>query len=118
MKLISHLGRFIFAGVFIIFGLFHFMKGQAMAEYILPEWPVATILVYVAGAGMILAGVSIIINFKAQLASLLLALLLFIFILVLHLPKVLDGDQLSTTMLLKDAAMMGAALYLAGNLKK
>jgi putative oxidoreductase len=128
MKFLSSLGRFIYAIPFILFGVFHFMNGHAMAQMVLKGWPIADGLVYVAGLGMILAGVSIIINVKARLACLLLAMLLLIFILALHLPNLLAGDASGISMvsllknsamasLLKDTALLGAALTYAGILK-
>jgi putative oxidoreductase len=119
MKFISTLGRFIYAIPFILFGVIHFMKGHEMAQMVLKGWPIADGLVYVAGLGMILAGISIIINVKARLACLLLALLLLIFILGIHLPKVMHGELYGMAMatLLKDSALLGAALTYAGMLK-
>jgi putative oxidoreductase len=119
MKFLSSLGRFIYAIPFILFGAFHFMKAAPMAHMVLKGWPVADGLVYVSGLAMILAGVSIIINVQARLACLLLALLLLIFILALHVPAVMHGDPSGMAMggLLKDTALLGAALTYAGILK-
>jgi uncharacterized membrane protein YphA (DoxX/SURF4 family) len=128
MKFLSSLGRFIYAIPFILFGVFHFMRGHEMAQMVLKGWPIADGLVYVAGLAMILAGISIIINVKARLACLLLALLLLIFILAIHLPKLMGGDTSGISMvtllknaamvsLLKDSALLGAALTYAGMLK-
>ena len=113
MKFLSALGRFIYAIPFILFGAFHFMKAAPMAHMVLKGWPIAD------GLAMIMAGVSIIINVQARLACLLLALLLLIFILALHLPSVMHGDPSGMAMggLLKDSALLGAALTYAGNLK-
>jgi putative oxidoreductase len=118
MKTLTALGRFIFAIPFIIFGLNHFMHAPEMAGMVLKNWPIAEGLVYIVGLALILAGVSIIINVKARLASLLLALLLFIFIVTLHLPSLLHGNSSSLVSLLKDMALMGASLTYAGILKK
>ena len=116
MKTLTALGRFIFAIPFIVFGLNYFMHAQEMADMVLKNWPVAEGLVYIVGLALILAGVSIIINVKARLASLLLALLLFIFIVAIHIPSILNGNN--ATNLLKDMALMGASLTYAGILKK
>jgi uncharacterized membrane protein YphA (DoxX/SURF4 family) len=117
MKTLSSLGRFIYAIPFFIFGLFHFMNAPAMSG-ILSGWPIAEAFVYFSGLALILAAVSIVLNIKARLASLLLALLLLIIILVVHVPSVMGGSQEATTSLLKDVALMGAALTYSGILKK
>lgn len=82
------------------------------------EWPFAEGFIYISGLGLFLAGVSIFINLKARLAALLLALLLFIFIIVIHVPSIVNGNQMAMSQLLKDAALMGAALTYSGILKK
>ncbi len=111
-------GRIVYALPMAVFGLFHFMNGSAMAGMI-PSWlPGGVFWIYLTGAGLIAAAVSIIIQKKAALATLLLGIMLVIFVLVLHLPGALgggDGAQLSTSMLLKDLALAGAAFYMSGN---
>jgi len=116
MKTLSTLGRFIYAIPFIIFGIFHFMNAGAMAGMI-SKWPVAEGLIYISGLALILAGLSIILNIKARLASLLLALLLLIIIIGIHVPAVMKGDQMAMGSLLKDIALMGAAITYSGLLK-
>jgi uncharacterized membrane protein YphA (DoxX/SURF4 family) len=116
MKALSSLGRFIYGIPFIIFGAFHFMNASGMAG-ILKGWPIAEALVYLSGLALILAGASIVINIKARLASLLLALLLLIIIVTIHLPAVMGGDQMAMSGLLKDTALLGAALTYSGILK-
>jgi putative oxidoreductase len=116
MKTLSTLGRFIFAIPFIVFGAFHFMKAGDMSGLI-GKWPFAEGLVYISGLALMLGGVSILINVKARLASLLLALLLLIFILGIHIPALMNGNQMEMGSLLKDTALLGAALTYSGILK-
>jgi putative oxidoreductase len=116
MKTLSALGRFIYAVPFVIIGIFHFMKAGDMAGLI-SKWPVAEGFVYISGLALILAGVSIFLNIKARLASLLLALLLLIFILTIHIPALMNGNQMEMGSLLKDTALLGAALTYSGILK-
>jgi putative oxidoreductase len=117
MKTLSVLGRFIYAIPFGIIGVFHFMYATHLAAT-LKGWPIADGLVYIVGLALILAAVSIIINVKARLACLLLALLLLIFILALHLPGVIKGNQMAMMSLLKDTALMGAAISYSSILNK
>ncbi len=119
MKILSTIGRFVYAIPFIVFGIFHFMNAPGMAEMMLAKWPAATFLVYLYGVGLFLAGIAIILNLYARLACILLAALLFIIIIGIQVPG-LSAEatrQLSTTMLLKDTALMGAALFMAGTFK-
>lgn len=62
---------------------------------------------------MLIAALAIIIGKKARLAGLLLALLLIIFVLTIHLPHLLGGDQSAMGMVLKDTAMAAGALLIA-----
>ena len=86
MKTLSNLGRFIYAIPFIVFGVFHFMNAQSMADSMLSGWPIAVPLVYISGVALILAGISIIIKLYARIACILLAILLLLFIVAVHLP--------------------------------
>ena len=108
--------RIIYALPFFVFGLFHFIKGPAMAGMVLPGWPLASVLVYISGAGMILASISIIIDKYAKLATLLLAAELLLIIITIHIPALGNPQtaQMSTMGLLKDLSLMGAALVISG----
>ncbi|MBW6477911.1 MAG: hypothetical protein K0B37_00660 [Bacteroidales bacterium] len=107
-------GRYVFALPFLIFGVFHFMNAGNMAGMI-PGWlPGGVFWVYLTGLALIAASLSMIIKVMDQLASFLLGVMLIIFVLLLHLPGALEGDQMSTTNLLKDLAMAGGAWLYAG----
>jgi hypothetical protein len=98
--------------------MFHFTSGAAMSGMI-PSWlPGGVFWVYLTGAALLAAAVSIVIQKKVALATLLLGIMLLTFVLVLHLPGVLgggEGAQTSMSMLLKDLAMAGAAFYISGH---
>ena len=119
MKILSTLGRFLYAIPFIVFGIFHFMNAQGMAENMLSGWPIATILIYISGVALILAGAAIVLKLYVKLACILLAVLLLVFIVAFHIPGLGNEatQQLSMSMLLKDLALMGAALYFGETLK-
>lgn len=114
--LTNTLGRYLYAIPFAIFGLMHFMKGGDMAGMV--PIPGGVIWVYITGLALILASVSIIIQKKAKLASLLLGCLLIIFVLSIHIPTIVGGDQMAMQMamanLLKDLSLAGAALTYSG----
>lgn len=116
--LTSNTGRIIFGLFFLTFGFFHFTGADMMAGW-MPAWmPVPKLLVYVSGLGLIGAGISIIIRVYTKLATLLLALLLLLIILIMHIPAAAGGDQTAMSMMLKDAGLLGAALYMSGHFKK
>lgn len=109
--------RWIYALPFGIFGILHFMNAQAMAGMV--PLPGGSFWVYLTGLGMILACISVIINKQTRLAMLLLALMLIIFVLTIHLPGLIGAEspeamQSSMSGLLKDTALAGGALLLAG----
>lgn len=106
-------GQIIYAIPLLIFGLFHFINANQMSG-IVPSWlPFSVFWVYLTGLGLLAASVSFLMNKKVELAGKLLALMLIIFVLTIHLPGVIGGNEMSMPGLLKDLAMAGAALYFA-----
>lgn len=118
MKILGTLGRIIYAIPFVVFGVLHFMNASSMAASILTGWPYAIILVYISGAALILGGIAILFGIFGRLAGILLAILLLVFILAIHLPGVQAGNQMALSGMLKDAALLGAALSYAATMKK
>jgi uncharacterized membrane protein len=116
---ISNMGRIIYAVPFIVFGLGHFMNAKMMAGMV--PVPGGIIWVYVTGACLLSAGVSIIIQKKASLACLLLGILLLIFVFSIHLPNALSHDSalkmVGYANTLKDLGLAGAAFYMHGHLR-
>lgn len=111
---LTKLGRFLLAIPMAIFGIFHFMGAEGMAKMV--PIPGGVIWVYLTGVALIAAAVSIIMQKKARLASTLLAVMLLLFVLLIHLPGVSaggDGGQMSMMNLLKDLAIAGGALVYA-----
>ena len=115
--LTTTVARYLYAIPFGIFGVMHFMNGSEMAGMVPSFIPGGVFWVYLVGVCLLAACVSIIIEKYTKIACLLLALLLIIFVLTMHLPGVLNEAtmQASMPMLLKDAALAGAALILANN---
>ncbi len=113
---ISKTGRYMFAVPFVLFGLFHFMMGADMAGMV--PIPGGLFWVYLTGAALVAAGVSMIIQKHTWLACVLLGVMLLIFVVAIHLPGAIDGSQASTTNALKDITMAGAAFYMAGHHSK
>lgn len=119
MKLLTTtIARILFCVPFLVFGLFHLMNANQMAGMIPPWLPGGIVWVYISGLGMLAAAVAILTKRQDQLACLLLAGMLFIFILTLHLPGLSNPDpmmaQMAMSGLLKDTGLMGGALTYAG----
>jgi uncharacterized membrane protein len=107
------IGRVLFALPLAVFGLFHFLNGGQMAGMVPSYFPGGVIWVYLTGAALIAAAVSIIMNKMNKLSGLLLGIMLVIFALTIHLP----GGQASMPSLLKDLALAGAAFYFSSTAK-
>ncbi len=108
------IGRFVFALPFLVFGLMHFMKAEGMTGMVPGFIPGGVFWVYLTGIALIAASVSMMIQKMDKLAGLLLGIMLLIFVLTIHLPLVIDGDQTAMSNLLKDMALAGGAWLYAG----
>ncbi len=111
------IGKIVYAVPFAIFGLFHFISGGTMTGIVPSYIPFPIVWVYLTGLALISASVSIITGIKTHLATVLLAVLLGIFVVLVHLPGAAAGNQASTIALLKDVSLLGAALLIAGTVK-
>ena len=118
--IISRIAIYLLAIVMIVFGLYHFRHPKELLIYIPAFIPGGIIWVYFVGGAFILAALAFITNRIVGLAGYLLAILLFIFVLTVHLPNYLhSGDQdmrqIALVNLLKDTALAAFALYIASN---
>ncbi|MDX1665965.1 MAG: hypothetical protein R3350_01995 [Saprospiraceae bacterium] len=110
MNAILSLGKYLFALPFAIFGVFHFMNADVMAGMAFGS----SLLVYLTGAALIAAAISILIGKLDKLATVLLALFLILTALLVHLQGYMDTEsQSSMSSLLKDLALAGAAMIYA-----
>ena len=111
-KLIAILGKILFALPLLIFGIFHLMKAKEMAPHVPSFLPFHIFWIILTGLGLIAAAVSLLINKYVKLAMFLLAVFLLLAILLIHLPSI-NNTQYEPMGLLKDMALMGAALFFA-----
>jgi uncharacterized membrane protein len=117
---LSKFGVLLFAFTLIIFGGQHFQFAKFIA-FLIPAWmPVHLFLAYFTGVAMIATGLSIAFNVLAKLSSLLLAAMFFLWVVLLHAPRVAaklhNGDEWSS--LFVALAMSGASLIIAGSFSK
>ena len=116
-QLTTTVARVLFAIPFLVFGIMHFIKGNAMAGFVPSFIPGGVFWVYLVGLALIAAAVSILMQKKAKMACLLLAIMLMIFILTIHLPGLFNDASMVMSMgnMLKDLALCGAALFFSGS---
>jgi putative oxidoreductase len=106
------IGVILYALAIGYFGVNHLLHANAMAGAVPSYLPGGSFWIYLSGAGLVLAAISFLINKYTRMAAILLALFLVIVILTMHLPGAMKGGDL--TMLIKDTAILGGALMIAG----
>lgn len=113
--LLSTAGRIFFALPFGIIGINHFIVSDFFNGMLTSFIPGGGFMILFTGACLIAASISIILKKQIVLSCLLLALLLFIFILTIHIPQLFDPSsaKIAFMELLKDTALMGGALIIA-----
>jgi uncharacterized membrane protein len=120
-QIISRIAIILLALVMAVFGVYHFIYPQNLVGYVPSFLPAAgNLWVYIPGAAFILTAIAFITNKMVKTAAYLLAVLLFIFVLTIHLPNFLyAGDpevrQSEFINLLKDTAIAAFALHIASN---
>lgn len=119
---VSRISIVLLAIVLLVFGAYHFMKPQNLVGYIPSFLPGGIIWIYLTGAAFILAAIAFITNKMVRIAGYMLALLLFIFVLTMHLPNFMnsgsnDLKQMALVNLLKDTALAAFALHIGANAK-
>jgi uncharacterized membrane protein len=119
-KLITFLGRVIYAVPFLVFGAGHLTRAGQMAGMVPAYIPGGVFWIYFTGVAMILAALAIITGKQGRGACFGLALMLLVFIVTIHLPGMANPQMkmMSMMSLLKDTGLMGAALVIAGTFKK
>jgi hypothetical protein len=81
------LGMYPFAIVVIVFGVDHFLYVPFVSSLV-PAWiPGHIFWTYFAGVALIASGVGMIVRVKARLAATLLGVMIFIWVLVIHIPR-------------------------------
>lgn len=122
LKKLIPLGTILFSITMISFGILHFQYAKDVAEYA-PSWvPNRLFWVYLAGAGLIGSGIAIIFKIKTGLAASLLGAMIFIWVIILHIPRVIAspvaylGSEVTSALIA--LAYSGIAFVIAGAPKK
>ena len=116
MKNITTLGRILFAIPFALFGINHFLMTDYYLGMLTSFIPLGAYTIILTGIMLIAASISIITKKFVKFSTIMLAILLFIFIITIHIPHLFtDTDKTITIIaLLKDISLMGGSLMIAG----
>lgn len=112
--------QLLYAGACVVFGVSHFVYANATAGMV-PAWlPYRIVFAYLAGAGHFAAGVAMLMGIVPGLAATVEAGMITLFVLLVHIPGVLNdpNSRLQWTMLSVAAALAGAAWLLAASFHK
>lgn len=116
MNKITALGRVLFALPFAILGINHFVMMDYYMGMLTSFIPKTGFVMILTGILLIAASISIITNRLVRLSTTLLAILLFIFIVTIHIPHLVNHVDTTETIinLLKDISLLGGSLMIAG----
>jgi len=116
MRNITTVGRILFAAPFAIFGINHFLMMDYYLGMLTSFIPLGAYTIILTGIMLIVASISIILKKFVKFSTIMLAILLFVFIVTIHIPHLInDSDKTITIIaLLKDISLMGGSLMIAG----
>lgn len=116
MKKMTTIGRILFALPFAVFGINHFLMMDYYMGMLTSFIPKTGFMMILTGIMLIAASISIITKKFVKLSAILLAILLFLFIVTIHIPHLVHGTDTTATLiaLLKDISLMGGSLMIAG----
>lgn len=109
-------GRVFFAMPMAVFAAQHFTATKFIV-LVMPSWiPVHRFWVYFVGLALIAAALSITLRLGARLAATLLGIMLVLFVLLIHIPRVAanPADRIAWAVALRDLAFSGGAWCFAG----
>lgn len=120
MKNITRIIQTIFGVPWLVFGTQHFLYADFVVKIMPAFFPARHFWVYLTGAAMISAGISLIAGIKARLAAALLGAMLLSFFLLIQVPKIIgiDSSPVNWTRISQDFAIAASAFLLAGILSK
>ncbi len=100
-----------------VFGIDHFLYTDFVASLV-PSWiPGALFWTYFAGIALIAAGVGMILGIQARLASLMLGIMIFLWFIILHIPRAIADPHSAKgnewTSVFEALAFSGIAFMLA-----
>lgn len=122
MKNLTFFGRLLFGIPFAFLGLGHFIELEFFTAQFTSFIPIGPYTIMLTGLFLIAASISIVANKFVQVSTLALALLLFVFIVTIHVPSYFNGNDtqqaFAVMAMLKDISLMGASILVAGICKE
>ena len=92
---LSPLGVALFALTIISYSFDHFLYAKEAADYV-PSWvPDHIFWLYLTGAALFCSGIAILLNIRRRLAATLLGIMIFIWVVILHIPNALSAPLAS-----------------------
>ena len=113
------LGRFFLAAFLILGGIEHFIYVQFVSGLV-PSWiPGHNFWTYFAGVALIAGGIGICIGRMSRLAAILSGLMIFLWLILLHIPRAMAdlSNSNETTAVFEALAFSGAAFLVAASRK-
>ena len=112
------LGAVFFPLTIVSFGIDHFLYAKQAVNYI-PQWiPNHLFWIYSTGSALLVSGMAVLFNIKRKLFAALLGTMIFIWVIILHIPKVIaasmsdNGGEVTSAFLA--LAYCGIAFVIAG----
>ena len=119
LRRLMPLGVVLYSLTIISFGIDHFLFAHEASDYI-PSWvPSHLFWMYFTGSALLASGIAIMVNIRRGLAAILLGSMIFIWFIILHIPRVIadpSGGEVASAMLA--LAYCGIAFVIAGAAKK
>ena len=119
---LTSFGASLFSVTMISFGILHFLYAKDSSDYV-PSWVLNRFLrAYLAGTGLIGSGLAIILKINRGLAATLLGTMIFIWFIILHIPRVIVspvtymGSEVTSALIA--LAYSGIAFVIAGAKKQ
>ena len=114
----TRLAIIIFAVIIAFFGANNILHAKDLASNVPSFLPASRLMVYISGAGFLLAAFAFIIDYYAKIAGYLLAVLLLIIVFSVDIPGIIHSvnvhlKMLYVTNMLKDAALAMASILIA-----
>ena len=104
-----------FAVPLAVFGAEHFSLGRSMIGLVPPYMPWRLFWIYFVGAALVIASLSIATKIQVALSGLLFAIMMFVFVALIHLPGAIkSGDRIIWTIVIREMSFGGGGLVLAG----
>ena len=116
MRKLTTIGRVLFALPFAIFGINHFIMMDYYMGMLTSFIPLGAYTIILTGILLIVTSISIIIKKFIIQSTIILASLLFLFIITIHIPHLFDGSDRTIILidLLKDVSLLGGSIMIAG----